>query len=352
MVNSLPLRASVIIVSYNSRKYLGTSLPDILGSLGDRDELILVDNASTDGTVEWVRGAFPSIQLVISDTNLGFGGANNLGVKQASGQFVVFINPDTRVEHGWLDALIHALEASPEIQLVTSRIVQMDDPGRINTCGNEVHISGITLCRGIGRPRDEMSTAGQVGAVSGAAFAMRRSSFLELGGYDPDFFLYMEDTDLSFRARLAGGKINFVPESIVEHAYKLNFGSSKVFFQERNRYLLLLKHFRWKTLLVLVPVLLLGEVVTWGFVLLRERSQVMNKLQAYLWVIRKWKLILAKRSQLQPLRRVPDRVLVAEMPSRLDISQIESSWLGRFATATFWPLFALLKVWSRLWIWW
>jgi GT2 family glycosyltransferase len=352
MSEPFPVRASVIIVSYNSRQHLEHGFSGIVASLGGNDELILVDNASSDGGTDWVRQEFPHIRVVVSETNLGFGGANNLGVDHAGGEFVVFINPDTAVESGWLEALIRSLQMDPGIQLVTSRIVLMSDPAMINACGNDVHISGITLCRGMGQAVGEFQSPGLVGAVSGAAFAMRRVLYQELGGYDADFFMYMEDTDLSLRARLAGRRSAFVPDSIVQHAYQLRFGTSKTYYQERNRYLLLLKIYRWGTLFVLFPVFLLSEVVTWGYVLLRENARMGNKLRAYGWVIKNWRLILAKRRQVQQLRRVPDRVLIAETTSRLEITQVESGWLGKAANAIFSAFFAVLKLWARLWIWW
>jgi GT2 family glycosyltransferase len=352
MSNSLLIRASVIIVSYNSRKHLEHGLPSIIASLGESDELILVDNASGDGTTDWVRQEFPRVRLVASETNLGFGGANNLGVEHAGGEFVVFINPDTAVDAGWLEPLLRTLNDNSQAQLVTSRIILMHDPATINTCGNDVHLSGITLCRGMGQPMDKFLDSGPVGAVSGAAFAIRRKLFQELEGYDADFFLYMEDTDLSLRARLAGARSSFVPESIVHHAYELRFGPTKTFYQERNRYRMLLKLYHWGTLLVLMPVFLLGEVVTWGYVLLYERQRWGNKLRAYGWIIRNWKQIMIKRRQAQRLRRTPDRVLVSEATSRLEITQVEQGWLGKTANVVFSGLFALLKLWVRLWIWW
>ncbi|MBN2387840.1 MAG: glycosyltransferase family 2 protein [Anaerolineales bacterium] len=352
MRSPIPVRASVIIVGYNSRRHLEYGLAGIVASLGAQDELILVDNASSDGSADWVRQAFPSVQLVVSKANLGFGGANNLGVERACGEFVVFINPDTSVDPGWLEALLQALQDDPQVQLATSRIVLMDDPATINACGNDVHLSGITLCRGMGQPADEFALPGSVGAVSGAAFGMRRNLFLELDGYDADFFLYMEDTDLALRARLVGAQSVYVPSSIVRHAYTLRFGPSKVFYQERNRYLMLLKLYRWGTLLVLLPVFLLGEIVTWGYVLLRERSRPGNKLRAYGWVLVNWKSIMAKRRQVQRLRRIPDRELVGMMVTRLEVTQVDPGWLGRAANGVFSAFFAVLKQWSLLWIWW
>jgi GT2 family glycosyltransferase len=350
--DNLPVRASVVIVSCNSRKHLEYGFPDIVASLGENDELILVDNASTDGSAEWVRGKFPSVRLIVPESNLGFGGANNLAAGHARGEFVVFINPDTVVQSSWLEALLQALQADSREKLVTSRIVLMSDPGRINARGNNVHLSGITLCRGMGRAKDEFSTPAVVNAVSGAAFAMHRTLFQQLGGFDADFHLYMEDTDLSLRARLAGVCCIFVPGSIVQHAYELRLGSNKTFYQERNRYLMLLKFYKWGTLLVLIPVFLLSEVVTWGYVFLREPARVGNKLRAYGWVFRNWGQILSSRRRTQRLRRVPDRLLITEMGSHLAINQVEPGWLGNIATPILLAIFTMLKLWSKFWIWW
>lgn len=346
------VRASVIIVSYNNRRDLEHGLPGIVASLGADDELILVDNASQDGSAAWVQQAFPSIQVILSETNLGFGGANNLAVERAAGEYLAFINPDTAVEPGWLDALIAALKTNPGIHLTTSRIVLMSAPSIVNTCGNNVHLSGITLCRGMGRSSAEYKTPAPVSAVSGAAFAISRTLFQRLGGFDAEFFLYMEDTDLSMRARLAGCSIAYVPESIVQHAYELRFGISKTYFQERNRYLMLLKLFRWGTLFILFPVFLLSEVVTWGYVLLHERDRLGNKWRAYKWVISNWQNILARRRQVQRTRRIPDRALIAEMSSHLAITQVDSGLLGKIASSFSSVLFFVLKIWTRCWVWW
>ena len=191
------MRASVIIVSYNSREDLKRCLPSLLPSLGAQDEVIVVDNASSDGSAGWLAQSYPQIHLVNSPDNLGFAGGNNLGAHYANGRYLAFLNPDTVVEPGWLEALIAALESHPEAGLATSKILLLSDPERINTCGNDVHISGITLCRGMGLLRQSFSSQEEVSAASGAAFVIRKDVFEALDGFDERFFMYMEDTDLS-----------------------------------------------------------------------------------------------------------------------------------------------------------
>jgi GT2 family glycosyltransferase len=345
--NIQPVRCSVVIVTYNNHHEIEACLHSALRSLGPQDELIVVDNASSDGTAELISAAFPQITLVRAGNNLGFGGANNLGVRHARGEYLAFLNPDTTVESGWLNALLDVLQAEPQVGMVTSRILLMNDPERVNTCGNDVHISGLTLCRGLGRPRHEYDTLAEVAAVSGAAFAMRRALFETLGGFDESYFLYLEDTDLSLRARLAGWRILYAPDSIVYHDYRLTFGPHKTYYEERNRYWMLLKLLRARTLLALLPALLLAEVVTWGFVLLRERRNWRNKLRAYAAIVMRWPELQASRRQTQALRRVSDWQLLSPAAYRLGYEQTGGGLIPRLAHWLFDPFFWLARGFSQ-----
>ncbi len=343
VADPLATRASVIIVNYNGGARLKQCLRSLLMGFDPSDEIILVDNASTDGSAEEVEQTFPGVRVIRSATNHGFGAGNNLGVRHASGKYLAFLNPDTVVEPGWLTALIQALEADPQVGLATSKILLLSEPGRINACGNDVHSSGLTLCRGLGMDRARFASSDQVGAVSGAAFAVRRELYELLGGFDEAFFMYMEDTDLSLRARLAGYHCVYTASSIVYHDYALRFGPQKIYVQERNRYLMLLKVMRWRTLAGLVPALLLAEVVTWGFVLLREPNRLLSKIRAYAWVVTNWALIMEKRQQTQTLRRVSDHDLLASSTHKLVYEQTGGGVVARLAHTLLDPLFLIFQ---------
>jgi GT2 family glycosyltransferase len=332
-------RASIIIVNHNGRAHIDSCLDSLRkdGELGY--EVIVVDNASGDGSAEHVAARHPQVRLIRSETNLGFGAGNNLGAKCARGEYLAFLNPDTEAEPGWLEALIAALQRDAKSGLATALVLLMDQRDRINTCGNDMHLTGLTLCRGMGAHRDGFSETVGVGAVSGAAFAIRQDLFEALGGFDESFFLYVEDSDLSLRARLAGYRVLCVPNSVVYHDYRLQFGPQKAFYQERNRTLMLLKVFRWRTLLVLAPALVLGEVVTWGFLLLRERRQWTQKLRAYGWIMKHRARILEARRRTQAQRRVRDRDLIHSLTHRLDYEQTGGKTAPRLAHILFDPLF-------------
>ncbi|HEV8579108.1 MAG TPA: glycosyltransferase family 2 protein [Thermoanaerobaculia bacterium] len=345
-------RASVVIVSYNAKQKLMACLRSVLRSLPEGAELIVVDNASSEGNADAIASTFPEICLVRAETNLGFASGCNLGAQQARGRYLVFLNPDTLVEPGWLESLIAPLSDGEQVGLVTARILLMADPDRLNTCGNEVHLTGLTLCRGMGRARDSYPQIEEVGAVSGAAFAIRQELFERLGGFDEEMVLYVEDTDLSWRARLAGYATLYTPQSIVLHDYELRFSRLKVFWQERNRYLMLLKSLRWPTLLALLPAYLVAELVTWGFVLLKDRVGVANKLRAYGWILANWHTVLRKRQETQALRVVSDRTLLRSTGFAIDFDQTAGSAVALVARFLFNPIFFMLRAVSLAVVWW
>ena len=335
---------SVIIVNFNGRSYLDNCLQSVLTHSGRDVEIILVDNQSNDGSADYVINHYPQVQ-VIRDKNNGYGAGNNLAARVALGKYLVFLNPDTCVTPGWLNSLLLPLAANPQIGLTTPKIALMDDPQHLNTAGNNVHLTGLTLCRGMGESVNAFAETAVVPAVSGAAFAIRRELFMQLGGFDADFFLYMEDTDLSLRAQLAGFRCLYVPKSLVYHDYTLRFGPDKTYYQERNRYMMLLKNLRWRTLLLLLPALLVTEVLTWGFVLMQEPARFANKVRAYGWVLQNWETVIWKRQKTQTRRRITDGEWLANTTARLSFEQAGSGVTARVAHWVFDPFFG-----AWLWI--
>jgi GT2 family glycosyltransferase len=154
-----------------------------------------------------------------------------------------------------------------------------------------------------------------------------------LGGFDARFFMYLEDTDLSLRAALAGYHCRFVPESVVYHHYVVRVGAAKTFHLERNRYLMLLKCYQAATLLLLLPALALVEAVTWGFALLNGPAHMAAKLRAYVWLTRHLSDVLAARSQVQQVRQVDDQALLQRFGSPLAFEHVTSGPRLRLARA-------------------
>lgn len=334
-----------MIVAWNSR----LDLERCLISLHQQDyapcELIVVDNASTDGTVAWLTTTYPDIQVLQNEQNIGFAAGVNQGFAAARGEVLVELNPDTTVEADWLFPLVEAIE-QPEVGLVTSRVMLMKEPSRINACGNEMSLTGLTFCIALGEKAERFAHKAilPVPAISGAAFAMSRACYQTIGGFDPDYFTYFEDTDLSWRARLAGFDIVLATNSVVYHDYEFRFSAQKMYWIERNRHLTLLKHLRKDTLLRLLPALLLGEAIAWGYALLRGVGTLNAKARALRWLITHRDEIRHRRASVQALRTVEDDVLVSRMTSNIRFDQTIKGPLGRWMNRLTEPL---LGWWQR-----
>ena len=231
------LDLSVIIVNYNGRHWLERCLAAIHSQIATREELIVVDNASTDGSSEFVRQQFPGVRLVPVDRNLGFAGGNNAGASIAGGHYLAFLNNDTVPQSGWLSALREPLDRDPSIGLTTSRIVYLHDPSLIDSAGDGYLRAGGAFKRLHGAPFALGNESTEVFGACGAAFMIRRDVFIELGGFDEDFFMVYEDVDLSYRARLRGHRCIYVAEAIVHHAGSGTLRRSSeaaVFWGQRN----------------------------------------------------------------------------------------------------------------------
>lgn len=254
-------KASIVIVTYNSRRYLKSCIESIM----KQDypfEIIIVDNCSTDGTIEFMRENFPSIKLIESKKNKGYGAGNNLGVKFAKGKYLVVVNPDTVVEGGWLRELIKPLKYE---MLVTTSKILMYDGSMINTCGIINHFTGLPFTKDLGAKANTSQKSEYLSGFSGCCFAMRVKDFIELGGFDENFFMYNDDTDLAWRLHLKGFKILFVPTSIVKHDYTLKVAPKKLYHLEKGRYIILRKYLSFKYFLLLSPSLIIVEFLTFGY---------------------------------------------------------------------------------------
>jgi hypothetical protein len=337
------MRASVIVVTHNSFAYLRPCLKSICKELGPQDELIVVDNGSTDGSVDVVRTEFPWARLIRAG-NIGYSGGNNLGAAQARGEYLMFLNPDTVLQASALDALLTPLERASNVALTTPCIVYLSPPDVVNTCGTTIHYTGLAYCRGANRPRTDYETSSEVDAVSGAAFAIRRAVFEELGGFDDRFFMYVEDTDLSLRARLAGYRCLYVAEAVVRHDYQLSYSPGKAFYLDRNRHLMLLKNLSRTTYLRLLPGLLISELVTWGFLLLKGPRYWGVKLHVYRWFWKHRSLLGEAHRTARAQRRRVDREIVGQMTYRLEFDQLAGRLLARIAEIVFHPAFWVARL--------
>lgn len=334
---------SIIIVTYNSEPYIQQCLDSIFAHSDGAVQVIVVDNGSSDATVRLIEKHFPAVCLINAGENLGFAGGNNRGAQEASGEVLVFINPDTAVSKGWLSALTTPLIEEDNIGFTTPKILMMNRTDCINTAGNDVHFTGFGTLHGWMASADTHNEGRSVMSVSGAAFATRKSLYMQLGGFDEAFFpAYTEDTDLTWRGYLLGYSACYVPQSIVYHDYTLHFNPNKMYWLERNRYQMLLKVMRWPTLALLTPAFLLAEFITWGYALISGVKHLQAKLRSYAWVLANLGDILGRRRKVQATRQVSDRAILARCTSRMAFGQASEGAVATVASALLNPVFYVL----------
>ncbi|MGH9346073.1 MAG: glycosyltransferase family 2 protein, partial [Vicinamibacterales bacterium] len=228
---------SIVIVTWNGRHHLEACLTAVAGQRGVEAETILVDNASIDGTADYVRARFPWVRIVALDRNRGFAGGNNAGAREARGRYLAFLNNDTVADPGWLRALAGGLDEPASIGLATSRVVYMHDPSIIDSAGDGMTRWGGAFKRHHGGEVGEAAESREVFGACGAAFMISKAVFDEIGGFDEDFFLSHEDVDLSYRAQLRGYRCRYVAGSVVRHRGGSTLGRTSrmaVFHGQRN----------------------------------------------------------------------------------------------------------------------
>lgn len=324
MVDDAPER-SVIIVNYNGARWLEACLTAVLETAPPHTEVIVVDNASSDESGVVLRrfgNARAEVRVVALSENRGFAGGNNAGAGVARGALLVFLNNDTRVRAGWLEALQAPLRPPLQdgaIGLTTARLVYMHDPSIIDSAGDGWTRWGGAFKRGHGQSADAFASPTEVFGACGAAFMVRRSVFEELGGFDEDFFLAFEDVDLSYRARLLGYRCLYVPEAIVEHAGSASLGrlsEAAVRLGQRNLEWVYFINTPWPLLLRSLPghCVMLAAASVYFLRSRRFGAFVKAKLAA----IAAWRRVLAKRRAIQQRRRASSRAIwMAVEPSSL-----------------------------------
>jgi GT2 family glycosyltransferase len=229
-------KVSVIVVNYNGMSYLETCLRSVLTQSFSHFEVILVDNKSSDGSLEYVRRMFPDLLVVANEKNLGYTGGINSGISHAKGNYLAPLNVDTEVEKNWLGAMVEFMDANPDAGAVTPKSLLYRDRGKVGVMGLNIHITGLGFVRGLNRQDGDLPKEPfQVAGVSGCSYLIRREIVEKMGGLNEDNFMYYDDVDLSWVVNLMGYKIYCVPLSVVYHEYALKMTPQKMFWLERGR---------------------------------------------------------------------------------------------------------------------
>ena len=237
---------SVVLVHGGGHEILEGCLASLGPTLPAAGEVIVVDNASPDGSVALLRGRWPAVRVVEMGRNAGFAAGCNRGAELATHDPVVFLNNDTLVAEGWLEPLLECLRERPRVAIAGGVALFRDDPSIVNSAGVRVALSGAAVDAGFGLRRSSVAVEDrEVAAVSGVCMAVDRAWFLHSGGFDESFFMYFEDVELSLRAWLEGREVRLASKSSVLHAFGATSGRRSSPFRyrlaSRNRLLIAFK---------------------------------------------------------------------------------------------------------------
>jgi GT2 family glycosyltransferase len=255
-----PPRLSLVVVTFNCRDDAIRTLSALAEQLGSKDELIVVDNASSDGTADAIARSVERAAVVRNPVNAGFAAAANAGAAGASCDLIVFLNPDAEPAPGFVEAIAAPLREQRG-WAAWQGLVTAKDGRVVNTSGGVVHFTGVAWAGEAGRPADAAPDAPrEVAFASGACLAVPRVHWLAAGGFPEHFFMYCEDVDLSLRLRLQGGRVGIEPRARVDHRYEFEKGAAKWRLLERNRWATLIRTYPGALLFVLMPALLATEL--------------------------------------------------------------------------------------------
>jgi len=252
---------SVVVVNYNGGDYLRGCLASLARQTFTDFETIVIDNASTDGSLDSIGEKPLGTRIIRQDTNLGFAGGNNVGARLARGRWLALLNPDAEAAPDWLGAVMRAVERRPTYRMVACLQVSLHQPDRLDGAGDCYLAYGFAWRGGFGRRLGDAPGEGECFSPCGAAALYPRDLFLEVGGFDERYFCYHEDVDLGFRLRMRGERCQFVPGSVVRHAGSGISGRASrfaVFHGVRNGVWTYVKNMPGGLLLLTFPVWLAG----------------------------------------------------------------------------------------------
>lgn len=345
---------TIVLVTYHGADNLAALYAGIerLRYPRDRYRLVVVENGPDREAVGWFRAHAADAQVLVPGVNTGYAGGNALGMEAALAtgtDYVAVVTQDTSLAPDWLRELVAVAERNPGAGAVQPKILRQGPHGDpvIHTRGNRLHFLGIGYVGGDGQPDGPLEVQ-PIPYASGAGVLYRAESLRRVGLFDPAMFMYHEDTDLSWRLRLAGEEVLLAPRAVMRHEYEFSRNAAKLYWIERNRLTNLLTHYRLRTLALFAPALLLLEAASLAYAC--RGGWLRRRLAVYGFLLRPatWRYLRTKRRQVQGVRRVPDRAVAVHLTGRIDVPGVAGGVGGRllnFVLGAYWAVARRLLLW-------
>ena len=305
---------SVIIPNWNGAALLPGCLDSLRNQTHSNYEVILVDNASTDDSVDMVRREHPEVRILELDENLGLAGGVNAGIAIARGETIALLNNDAEATPAWLAELEAALVRHPEAGFAASKMLLYDQPETINSAGDFYRTDGIPGNRGVWQPDDgQFDQEDLVFGGCGGAVAYRRAMLEQIGLFDDDFFMYCEDVDLAWRAQLSGWRCVYAPLAVVFHRLSATGGGVLASYHNgRNCIYVLVKNYPASLFIRHWPQIIRAQLrIAWDALRAFRGKSAQARLRGQLAALWGIPSMLRKRARTQSLRRVSDDYLLS-----------------------------------------
>lgn len=319
--NNEPL-VSIIILNYNAGKLLLECVESVFDTNYGNLEVIIVDNASKDESHKICKQKFNKIRLIENEKNLGYCEGNNVGIRSAKGNFIVILNPDTKVDPNWLSELMSAYNLCGE-GLYQPKFLTTSNHEILMSTGNMIQLFGFGYSRGKGEiDKKQFEELETVGYASGTCLFTSCKTLQKIGLLDPFLFAYHDDLDLGWRAALLGIKSYYVPKSVVYHpleGFSFRWSPYKFYLLERNRLYCLLTHYSRSTLYKILPALILVEISVLFFYMTKKMLRL--KIKAHINIIKNRNLIRTRYKEIQKARRVKDKEIVKSFKDEIFVPE-------------------------------
>ena len=315
-MNKEPL-ISIIVLNYNAGNLLLDCIESIKKSSYENIEILVVDNISSDGSQIRCKEKFPDIKLIQNEENLGYCGGNNVGIKEANGEFIVILNPDTIVEPNWINELLIAQKEFGDA-LYQPKILSLNEENIIQSTGNMLHVFGFGFARDKGNKiSDKNEEIEKIGYASGTCLFTSRKVLEKVGLLDEFLFLYHDDLDLGWRAAQIGISSFYVPKSKIFHveSYSLKWSAKKFFWLERNRKYCLLTHYSKNTYKKMRFSLILVDLFVWAFYF--SKGFLGAKIKAESEIRKNKRKIEEKYQELESKKIISDKELIKHFPDEI-----------------------------------
>ena len=318
-------KVSVIIPHWNGIDVLSECLDSLGKSTYKNIEIIVVDNASSDGSQDWIRSNHPNIILVQNKSNLGYAEGCNVGAKSSSGEYLIFLNNDTVQNENWIESLVDFLNLNRNVAAVQPKILNYFDRTKFDYaggCGGWIDVLCFPFARGrlflnLEKDEGQYEKIRPIFWASGTALMIRKKMFIDLNGFDKTFFAHQEEIDLCWKIHLSGKEVWSVPTSVVFHKNAVTlpmFSRKKQYLNHRNSLLMMLTNYSLPMTLYLFPIRLSLEFVALFYALFCfDINHFIGIIQSLLWIITHPHIIVSRRIRTRKIRKLKDAKIIKNM---------------------------------------